>query len=251
MYVIDKAKFGAFVAKLRKEKEMTQKELAQQLFVSDKAVSKWETGASIPDTALLIPLAEILGVTVTELLLSERICKEEPLDAGSVDGIVRAAIAYAEELPEIGERERRRWSMIYLLCLLAGLGALFVHHLQGHIGDILPASLAIGAVFGAYFCFFAKAKLPAYYDEHKIGGILHGPFRMNIPGLSFNNGNWPHIVRFCRIWSCALMSLYPLLSAAALFAARDFWLMAEEKVFLILALGGLFLPVYGIGKKYE
>ena len=67
MYVIDKAKFGAFVVKLRKEKEMTQKELAQQLFVSDKAVSKWETGASIPDTALLIPLAEILGVTVTEL----------------------------------------------------------------------------------------------------------------------------------------------------------------------------------------
>ena len=57
MYEIDKQKFGAFVASLRKEKGLTQKELAQQLFISDKAVSKWETGVSIPDTALLIPIA--------------------------------------------------------------------------------------------------------------------------------------------------------------------------------------------------
>ena len=68
MYKLDKRKFGSFVSSLRKEKGWTQKELAQRLFVSDKAVSKWETGASIPDTALLIPLAEQLGVSVTELL---------------------------------------------------------------------------------------------------------------------------------------------------------------------------------------
>ena len=46
MYEIDKRKFGAFVAQLRKEKDLTQKELAEQLFLSDKAVSKWETGVS-------------------------------------------------------------------------------------------------------------------------------------------------------------------------------------------------------------
>ena len=68
MYELDKARFGSFVAQLRKEKGLTQKALAQQLFISDKAVSKWETGVSVPDTALLIPLAEALGVTVTELL---------------------------------------------------------------------------------------------------------------------------------------------------------------------------------------
>ena len=72
MYAIDKKQFGAFVSELRKEKGYTQKELAGRLFVSDKAVSKWETGSSIPDTALLIPLAEQLGVTVTELLLCHR-----------------------------------------------------------------------------------------------------------------------------------------------------------------------------------
>ena len=47
MYTIDKQEFGAFVARLRKERGFTQKELAQRLFISDKAVSKWETGGSL------------------------------------------------------------------------------------------------------------------------------------------------------------------------------------------------------------
>ena len=81
MYELDKARFGSFVAQLRKEKGLTQKALAQQLFISDKAVSKWETGVSVPDTALLIPLAEALGVTVT----------------GSLDDIRRAVIKSAED----------------------------------------------------------------------------------------------------------------------------------------------------------
>ena len=56
MFNIDKKKFGAFVAALRKEKGITQKELSEQLCISDKAVSKWETGVSLPDkNACTIP----------------------------------------------------------------------------------------------------------------------------------------------------------------------------------------------------
>lgn len=69
MYEIDNQKFGAFVAMLRKEKGYTQKELAERLFLSDKAVSKWERGLSLPDIALLEPLAQILDVTVAEIPL--------------------------------------------------------------------------------------------------------------------------------------------------------------------------------------
>lgn len=47
MFTIDKQAFGAFVAQLRREKGLTQKELARELYVSDKAVSKWETGGSL------------------------------------------------------------------------------------------------------------------------------------------------------------------------------------------------------------
>lgn len=67
MFEIDRKEFGAFLALLRKEKGMTQKELAERLYVSDKAVSKWETGVSIPDVSLLLPLSEELDVTVAEL----------------------------------------------------------------------------------------------------------------------------------------------------------------------------------------
>ena len=88
MFTIDKQAFGAFVAQLRREKGLTQKELARELYVSDKAVSKWETGASIPDTALLVPLAELLGVTVTELLLCRRQVDQAPMDARTVEDVV-------------------------------------------------------------------------------------------------------------------------------------------------------------------
>ena len=64
---LDKEKVGAFLAQLRKEKGYTQKELAEKLWVSDKAVSKWERALSMPDIALLTPLARCLGVSVTEL----------------------------------------------------------------------------------------------------------------------------------------------------------------------------------------
>ncbi|WP_242957902.1 helix-turn-helix domain-containing protein [Lachnoclostridium sp. An118] len=67
MYQIDNEKFGQFLSDLRKEKSMTQKELADRLFVSDKTVSKWERGNSMPNVTLLIPIADVLGITVTAL----------------------------------------------------------------------------------------------------------------------------------------------------------------------------------------
>lgn len=65
---MENGKIGPFIRQLRKDRHMTQKELASRLNVTDKAVSKWELGTSLPDVALLLPLAEALGVSVTELL---------------------------------------------------------------------------------------------------------------------------------------------------------------------------------------
>ena len=60
MYQINNEKFGQFLSELRKEKSMTQKELADKLFVSDKTVSKWERGNSMPNVTLLIPITAVL-----------------------------------------------------------------------------------------------------------------------------------------------------------------------------------------------
>lgn len=73
-------KVGSFISELRKEQGLNQKELAQKLSVTDKAVSKWETGRGIPDVSILQPLANIFGVTVGEILNGERMPQQENND---------------------------------------------------------------------------------------------------------------------------------------------------------------------------
>ena len=68
---------GLFIQSIRKEKGLTQKELADRIGVSDKAVSKWETGRSMPDTSLLEPLCKELGISINELLIGESLPPED------------------------------------------------------------------------------------------------------------------------------------------------------------------------------
>ena len=68
---MDAKKTGALIAERRKTLGLTQKELAGRLLISDKAVSKWETGAGYPEVTMLPLLAETLGITVDELLAGE------------------------------------------------------------------------------------------------------------------------------------------------------------------------------------
>ena len=74
---MDAHKFGAFVAKCRKERNMTQAELASKIQVTDKAVSRWERGIGFPDINTIEPLASALEVSVLELMKSERMAANQ------------------------------------------------------------------------------------------------------------------------------------------------------------------------------
>lgn len=65
---MDAMKTGSFIAKKRKERNLSQRELAEYLHITDKAISKWERGLSFPDITVLIPLSEVLQVSVYDLL---------------------------------------------------------------------------------------------------------------------------------------------------------------------------------------
>ncbi len=65
---MDAGKTGKFISEKRKAINLTQKELADKLHITDKAVSKWERGLSFPDISILIPLAEILNISLYDLL---------------------------------------------------------------------------------------------------------------------------------------------------------------------------------------
>ena len=68
---------GGFISELRKEKELTQKELAEKINVSDKAISRWETGKGYPDVTSLVSLSEYFDVSVNELLAGKRLTAED------------------------------------------------------------------------------------------------------------------------------------------------------------------------------
>lgn len=73
---MDKNKIGEFIKKKRKEHGLTQEELANKLFVTEKAISRWETGRGTPDISLLIPLSKELNISVSELLNGKNNAKE-------------------------------------------------------------------------------------------------------------------------------------------------------------------------------
>lgn len=101
---------GRFIAELRKQKGYTQKELAEKIMVTDKAISRWETGKGLPDTSLLKPLGDILGVSVGELLSGKIIEEAEMKD--QTDRIILDSMKYSS---------RMLANMVNLVLFLIGL----------------------------------------------------------------------------------------------------------------------------------
>lgn len=250
MYNIDKKQFGAFVAQLRKSKGYTQKDLAARLFVSDKAVSKWETGASLPDTALLMPLAESLGVTVTELLLCRRNV-DENLTPADAEKAVQTAIGYRVPAGRVWQSDKHAatWYGIAFLCAAI---AIVVAFRTEQLHSTLLTYIGLIAFFGAYFCLFAQRRLPDIYDQAPISFMSDGPVRMNLPGVHFNNRNWPHILRTAQISSVVLLGLFPWLYLALhLFAASWLSVTTIHWISLAVVLGVLLVPLIVSGHKYQ
>ena len=73
---MDQIKIGKFIAECRKNANLTQMQLSEKLGITDKAISKWERGISMPDTSIMLELCDILGISVNELLSGEKIQME-------------------------------------------------------------------------------------------------------------------------------------------------------------------------------
>lgn len=123
---MDNVKTGKFIAERRKELGYNQKDLAEKLNITDKAVSKWETGRSAPDVSLLMPLAEILNVSVAEILNGEKISQEE-ISTASNEIIVKSL-----------KKSRSKTVLAIILALIAIiclLGSKPAHHYFSTINE--------------------------------------------------------------------------------------------------------------------
>ena len=253
MYQISNEKFGLFVTELRKEKNLTQKDLAEKLYVSDKTVSKWERGLSMPNVVLLIPIADILDVTVTELLRGEKIDTQKNIDTKEVEELVVGSLDMA--VRNSIHQHRKNWILAYLLCFLISITEIIMLVVSGNsiaeMKDDILLVTGLMLLFGAWFCFFAKDILPTYYDSNKINYVSQGIFRIHLVGLSFNNGNWMYICTTLKIWTLATVVLYPLAGIIIINCFNIALWNILNKIFLIMILGGMVVSIYIIGKKYE
>lgn len=117
---MDTKKIGRFITELRKEQQRTQSQLAEQIHVTDKAISKWERGAGLPDITMIEPLADALHVSIVELMKGERISKEQAPEEDFRTALKKLIDIVSREK----YRKRRRWMLGITgsIVLVMGLG---------------------------------------------------------------------------------------------------------------------------------
>ena len=139
---MDAQKFGTFIAQCRKEKSMTQSELAAKIMVTDKAVSRWERGKGFPDINLLLPLAEALEVSVLELMHSER--QKDKVQLFQDDTII---VHLMENAVEMNKQNKQQDRIIACISCITMLFVTFFIKFYGY------GSIGGGIVAGAFIAF--------------------------------------------------------------------------------------------------
>jgi len=109
---MNQEKVGKFIAKCRKEKNMTQQELADRLGITDKAISKWENGRSMPDIGFLEPLSVILEIDISEIIKGEHIEKE---NLEKVNPVVEDIIDSVNESNQDKRKKLNDWIKLGLI----------------------------------------------------------------------------------------------------------------------------------------
>ena len=161
---MDQIKIGKFIASCRKEQGMTQAKLAEKLGISDRAVSKWETGKSMPDTGIMLEVCQLLNISVNELLSGERIMAES-FDKRAEENLLAMR-------REVEEKNRQLLRTEYLIGGPAVIAALLLCVVAAYVE--MPVALRIGLIIFALLMilavsFFAVAieQKAGYYECKK------------------------------------------------------------------------------------
>ncbi len=112
---MDQIMIGKFLKELRKEKNITQEQLADKLNVSGRTVSRWETGNNMPDISILVEMAELFDVSIPEIINGER--KSEKMD-DEIKNVAQSMSDYATSEKETLLKEVRKLSLIGLASLV-------------------------------------------------------------------------------------------------------------------------------------
>ena len=118
---MDQLKIGKFIAECRKKKNLTQSQLAEKLYITDKAVSKWERGVAMPDTSIMLELCDILSINVNELLSGEKIIMENNNQKNE-----QLLLDMAKELEQKNKTVWKSMWVIMIISMIALLAGIFI-----------------------------------------------------------------------------------------------------------------------------
>ena len=136
---MDQIKIGIFIRDLRKEKNLTQDELAEHFNVARRTVSRWETGANMPDLSILVEMTDYFNVDLRELFDGER--KSEKMNKELEDTVIKTA--------EYSNAEKTKMVKMTLVYFIVGIIALIANQLLYFLE--LPETFWIGFAEGATF----------------------------------------------------------------------------------------------------
>lgn len=149
---MDQKKTGSFLRELRKEKQLTQEQLAERFGVTSRSVSRWETGSNMPDLSILVELADFYDVDIRDIIDGER--KGEDMNKEEKERLQLVA-DYAETEKNTLLMRLRIFSIVGLVSLIAGLTMLVISRDNNlPVYDYLMGTLmgvAIGALLVAVF----------------------------------------------------------------------------------------------------
>ena len=158
---MDLKKIGKFIANCRKEKKITQEQLAEKLYITDRAVSKWERGLSLPDADKMLDLCNILDISVNELLIGEKINMK---DYEKKTNELLVELAKQEEL-----KNKRLITDMWVLTVTAfvfyvALMVISCNFLEE--GPILGTIICVSTIVLLFVCFYGfKLEVEAGYYE--------------------------------------------------------------------------------------
>ena len=177
---MDQSKIGRYIAEKRKNRNLTQMQLAEKLGITDRAVSKWETGKSLPDASLMLELCELLGISVNELLCGEDLTMDtntEKTEKNLIEMIRQK---------ESSDRKLLNAEIVMgvVSCLfLAAMLALAIYFLKESIGPDWIAYLLMGVGFVQFLVvavFALRIEQSAGYYECAECGHRYVPSLKNV-----------------------------------------------------------------------
>lgn len=164
---MDQKRIGAFIAQCRKEKNLTQMQIAELLGITNQAVSKWENGRGMPDVSLLQPLCDVLGISLNELFSGEHISAEE------YKGKAEENISKLFKEKQIADLKPVKY--LFFTCANAALLVAMIELAVGLVGNVFNPTILKPMLINVsvWLILFLASMSKLAYDRKKLKDLKH------------------------------------------------------------------------------